>query len=218
MKQIKSASLFEVWKESLSDKTFKISMVITFISLPLVLIVLSNFLLFNETRIGVIVDDPFLKLFKAINLNRFIFTLIYGGIILGIIFLIKHPRYFLFTLQSYAIMVIFRMIVMYSLPLDPPVGMISLNDPFVQLFGSGVTLQKDLFFSGHTSTMFLLFLTAVNKKMRFAFLIGTVIVGLSVLLQHTHYTVDVLAAPFFSYTSYRIAKIFNQKTGLIPLK
>jgi len=36
-------------------------------------------------------------------------------------------------------------------------------------------------------------------------LIGTILVGLSVILQHAHYTVDVLVAPFVAYASYRIA-------------
>ena len=48
---------------------------------------------------------------------------------------------------------------MWATPLDPPPGMIVLEDPLVQLFGGASRpLTRDLFFSGHTSTMFLLFL------------------------------------------------------------
>jgi len=36
------------------------------------------------------------------------------------------------------------------------------------------------------------------------FLITTILVGLAVIFQHVHYTVDVVAAPFFSYASYKI--------------
>ena len=52
---------------------------------------------------------------------------------------------------------------MYSLPFNPPPEMIPLNDPFVQFFGSGKLLTKDFFFSGHTATLFLLFLV-IDKK------------------------------------------------------
>ena len=218
MQQNNSGSLFNIWKESLSNRMFRISFLTTLVFLVIILISLSNYLVYNDTRAGAVLNDPFLKLFHAVNLTWLIFGMIYSGLFLGVFFLVKYPNYLLLTLQAYSIMAVIRMIVMYSIPLEPPAGMISLNDPFVQLFGTGITLKKDLFFSGHTSTMFLLFLTSMNKKMKLGFLIGTIIVGLSVLLQHTHYSVDVLAAPFFAYTSYRIAKIFNQKIGFIPLK
>ena len=38
-----------------------------------------------------------------------------------------------------------------------------------------------------------------------AFLAAAAGVGFSVLAQHVHYTVDVLAAPFFAYASVRLA-------------
>jgi len=33
---------------------------------------------------------------------------------------------------------------------------------------------------------------------------STIIVGITILLQHVHYVVDVAVAPFFTYTSYKI--------------
>ena len=35
--------------------------------------------------------------------------------------------------------------------------------------------------------------------------------GCQCLLQHVHYTIDVLAAPFFAYSSYKIVKIINER-------
>ena len=57
-------------------------------------------------------------------------------------------------------MVIFRTSAINLVPLEPPDTILLLNDPFVQLFGKGEILTKDLFFSGHTGTLFLLFLLA----------------------------------------------------------
>jgi len=53
---------------------------------------------------------------------------------------------------------------MYSAPLDAPERLILLNDPFVQFIGSGEALTKDLFFSGHTATLFLLFLRSADQR------------------------------------------------------
>ena len=101
-------------------------------------------------------------------------------------------------------MVFFRLIVMYLLPLEPPTTLLPLNDPFVQLLGTGEILTKDLFFSGHTATLFLLFLIIEQRVFKIILLTSTIIVGITVLLQHVHYTVDVAVAPFVAYTSFKI--------------
>ena len=113
--------------------------------------------------------------------------------------------------QAYGLMVIFRTIAMYLTPFAAPESSILLNDPFVQLFGEGKILTKDLFFSGHTGTLFLLFLLADNKKFKTVFLAATILVGLAVLLQHVHYSIDVFVAPFIAYGSYRIIKRFHTR-------
>ena len=93
----------------------------------------------------------------------------------------KEPNKLMTALQAYGLMVIFRTIAM-SLTLEPPDTLLLLNDPFVQLFGKGEILTKDLFFSGHTGTLFLLFLLADDKTYKIIFLISTITVGLAVLL------------------------------------
>ena len=123
----------------------------------------------------------------------------------------KDPQKLMIGLQSYGLMVIFRTIAMYLTPLDAPGTLLVLDDPFVQLFGKGDVLTKDLFFSGHTGTLFLLFLLAENKTLKILFLISTIMVGSAVLLQHVHYSIDVFVAPFVAYSSYRIIKNLHTK-------
>jgi hypothetical protein len=98
---------------------------------------------------------------------------------------------------------------MYLIPLDPPPGMVILKDPLVESFGTSATPTKDLFFSGHTSTMFLLFLTAANRNLKLLFLICTMLIGFCVILQQVHYSIDVWVAPFFAYSSYRVIFLFH---------
>jgi hypothetical protein len=56
-------------------------------------------------------------------------------------------------------------------------------------------LTKDLFFSGHTATTFLLLLHLwPMRRLRWAALAGHLLVVASVFLSHLHYTIDVLGA------------------------
>lgn len=211
-------NLLTAWSTQFSDKNFRVIFFATIVVLLICLTALSNFLTYNDTLSGVAYIDPILKYFTPIDLTYVTFFIIYGGLLTGLIFLIQYPNHLLIAFQAYSLMVLFRICVMYSLPLDPVPDTIPLEDPLVQLFGTGKILMRDLFFSGHTSTMFLLSLTAPIKKLKYIFIFLTVLVGLAVLIQHAHYTVDVLAAPFFAYTSYRIIIILNKKFNLISLE
>jgi len=192
------------WIEIFKDKKSIADFIVTILFVVFVVVVFPEFLHFIEERDAVVMFDPFLNLFNPIDLTWTTFALIYFSVIAAIISLINKPTYLFLALQSYGVMLLFRMLVMYLSPLEAPEKIIPLHDPFVQMFGTGDILTKDLFFSGHTATMFVLFLAVKNKILKVIFLITTILVGLAVILQHVHYTVDVVAAPFFSYASYKI--------------
>ncbi len=192
------------WKEFLIDKKKRREAIISIPFLAAILIIFPQFLQFVEARQGVVFTDPILVLFNPIDLTWLTFGLIYLSILITIFSLVKKPERLLFTLQCYGLMVFFRLIVMYLLPLEAPTTLIPLNDPLVQLLGTGEILTKDLFFSGHTATLFLLFLILEKRVIKIIFLASTILVGIAVMLQHVHYVVDVAVAPFFAYTSYKI--------------
>jgi hypothetical protein len=207
----KKSDLFRAWKIFLIRKHNKKELLITVILLATVLFSFTRFLNYVELRAGFTFKDPLLNLFSPVDLTCLIFGLIYIGLILAVSFFIKDPHLFLTALQAYLVLVLFRTAAMYLLPLNPPPDMIPLNDPFVQIFGSGEILTKDLFFSGHTATLFLLFLVADKRILKIIFLSFAVIVGISVLLQHVHYSIDVFTAPFFSYTSVKLAVYIKKR-------
>ncbi len=200
-----------VWKLALENRSFRTRLAVTLFLLALVLFTLAKFLAYNEHRPGFTFNDPFLSQFKAVDVTWLTFGMIYIGLIAALGFLTFHPARMLVALQSYALLAALRLITIYFLPLNAPIHIIPLRDPFIEFFGGGTTLLRDLFFSGHTSTMFLFFLTAKSKKMKILFLICTILIAFLVLVQHVHYTIDVLAAPFFAYTSYRISRLINKK-------
>ncbi len=93
-------------------------------------------------------------------------------------------------------------------PLEPPSGLIPLKDPISSIFygGTQVFIKKDLFYSGHTSIQFLIFLCLKNRTEKIVSLLATVSIACFVLIQHIHYTIDVIAAIAFTYVIYRIGK------------
>ena len=199
------------WNEAFRNRKFRIEFIVTVILLVFILTSLAHFLNFIETREGVVLNDPLLKLFEPVDLTWLTFGLIYISIIAALFSFFNNPVLLLKAVQSYIILVAFRIIAIYLLPLNPPEKMIPLNDPIVEFFGTGQLLTKDLFFSGHTATIFLLFLLADKKSFKAFFLIAAIVVGISVLLQHVHYSIDVFTAPFFAYCSFYIVKKIKNK-------
>jgi membrane-associated phospholipid phosphatase len=70
-------------------------------------------------------------------------------------------------------------------------------------------LNKDLFFSGHTATLFLIFLYLPGQPARRVFLPVILTVAMLLLLQHVHYTIDVVAAFPFAYAAFRMVRHLN---------
>lgn len=202
------------WKTELADRNFRKLFIIAVFATIITIILFANYRIYNETRVGVEIPDPFLSLFSPIDLTWSTFAMIYLGLLTGIYFFVQRPRLFVQALLTYTILVLFRMLLMYSLPLESPHDIIALRDPLVEYFGSEKPLDKDYFFSGHTATMFMLFLLSYKSKIKWVFLVGSILIGLSVVIQHTHYAVDALVAPFVAYASYRIAlSIVKYKLG-----
>jgi hypothetical protein len=204
--------MIEKWKGFFRWKYSVIYVAATLIILMAFLVSFSRFLIFVEARSGAVLPDPVFNWFNAVELNPVIFGLIYGSMLTCFIYLmINYPVRLLMSLQTYSLLLLVRFVMMYVTPLDPPAGTIDLEDPLIFVVGTGTKITKDLFFSGHTSTMFMLAMLTVNKKLKTVFIVNTFIVASFVILQKVHYSIDVLVAPFISYTVYRIIMLLNTK-------
>jgi len=198
------------WADAWRDPRFRLRLALSVPALVAVLAFLARFLTFVEARPGAVLPDPVLAFLVPRDLTWLTFGLIYIGLAFGVARLAAEPRALVVALQAYVLMVLFRIAAMWVTPLEAPPGMIPLHDPLVRLFGPGKLLTKDLFFSGHTSTLFLLALAVPGRRSKGLFLFCTAAVGISVLVQHVHYTIDVLAAPFFAYASFMLAVLFDR--------
>jgi hypothetical protein len=211
---MKKEGLSVTWKNELRSKRFRIVFFISIILLAVMLFLLTQFLNYVESRAGFLFIDPLHDYFNAVDLTWVIFIIIYSSLITAIFSLLPHPMQLLFAIQLYTLMVAVRIGAMYLLPLDPPSGMIILNDPFVEFFGTGETLTKDLFFSGHTASILIFYLTAKSPIFRTIFLILLLFIASLVVLQKVHYTIDVYAAFFFTISSYFLLMRLKDKFSI----
>ena len=88
------------------------------------------------------------------------------------------------------------MLAIYFVQLEPPVNLIRLKDPLTSITygGRGLFITKDLFFSGHTSNMLLLALCLPNKSDKIIAFSAAISIGIMLLVQHVHFSVDVVGA------------------------
>jgi hypothetical protein len=132
--------------------------------------------------------------------------------LITLILFLKNPRLLLKGLQAYALLLSLRTVSIYLVPLETPRGMIFLQDPITAFFLNSVnTVTKDLFFSGHISAMCLFIYFSENKIWKTYLSIITPIVATLILWQHVHYTIDILAAPVFTYFSCKLIERVNEQ-------
>lgn len=126
------------------------------------------------------------------NISFFLFDL---RIPLFILFI----RYVPFGAKALAAIVLTRAITINLTHLGIPADQVPIL--------SNATYGGDLFFSGHVANLYMLSLIFWNIKwLRYFFMAVSVLFGFSAVLGHYHYTIDVVAAPFFTYGIYVLCK------------
>jgi len=175
--------------------------------LAVVLGILPSFFANIEVRKGAVVNDWVLAQIPAHNMSLVIFAIIWGMGGLAFYRAARRPSMYVTYVWTYALVMIVRMFTISVVKLDPPAGLIQLTDPLTGIFYGHATITKDLFFSGHTSTLLLIYLTLEKKNDRILGLIAVLAVACLLLVQHVHYTMDIVMAPFFVYPIYRLVKL-----------
>lgn len=206
------------WILAFRQNNFRVKFIISFIVLGALLTWMGTFLTYVEHREGHIFYDPVLNFFRPRDVSDFIFYSTYGTAIVCLIYALGSPYKLLHLCQMYILLTVFRIICMFFIPLDPPAGIIPLNDAILKntVYESGLN-QKDLFFSGHTATLFLFFFFAQDIRLKVFFLLSACAVAVALVVQHVHYSLDVVAAPVFAFLSCKIVqrlfKNYNRTQG-----
>ncbi|MBK9108467.1 MAG: hypothetical protein IPM92_08870 [Saprospiraceae bacterium] len=204
------------WKQDATEWRFWFLAIFTFICAMLFFLNVGNYLEFIESRKGCSLDDAVLNLLTASNVSDYIFFIIYAGAVTVILYCIQSPWTILYTAQIFLLMNIIRGFCMYVTPLEPPLDIIPLHDPLLITY---VYLEnpklKDLFFSGHTATLTVYCLIFRKQLLMQRIFKGlTIMMGFLLLIQHCHYTIDVIGAIPMAYFSYLIMRSFWKKLKL----
>ena len=196
------------WSEAWASSLFRKKVIIGAFLFASILLLLPNFFSKIEARSGVVLNDWLLQSLPSMDFSVVIFILVWATSLLTLARCIQQPAIFLMTLYFLIIITLFRIITISIIPLDPPNGLIILKDPITSLSygGSSVFITKDLFFSGHTANLFMFYLCLQKKIDKLFALSTTLLVGLLVLVQHVHYSIDVIGAIVFTYLLVKYSK------------
>jgi hypothetical protein len=198
------------WKTAFRSNSFKLQTVSTLFVAALIVIFIPQFFNFIQTVSGYTINDFILNKFEAQNVSTLIFLLIYSVCILAVINICITPFLFIKTLQALCLLQLIRIICLYFFSLNPEKTIIPLEDPFLGFFFYyGNIITKDLFFSGHVSIMALLCIAIPFRPLKYFFIMATILVAILILVQHVHYTIDVVAAPFFSFICFHLVSKYN---------
>lgn len=203
------AKFVDNWRRALRRKEFKDQLLVTLAALLVTILLMRAFMNYIGARMGAVLDDPILGLFTPEAFPLITFSVIYSGFLLGIVFLSLRPFSLLAALRALVVLIFLRAICQFFLPLDPPSDAIPLADPFIRIPGFRPVVPRDLFFSWHTALLTLLAFVSQGKDLKIIFVIFALIVSVLMLLQHAHYTIDILTAPCFAYAACGLARWFT---------
>jgi membrane-associated phospholipid phosphatase len=174
--------------------------------------------IYAADRVSLPVTDIILSNVRAMDVDGLIVYLAFFLVGITIYEVLMRPRVLPFVLKSMALFILIRS-VFISLTHIGPFPTID-KVPFNSIISLGLGNSADLFFSGHTGMPFLAALIFwKNEYLRYIYLAGSIVLGVAVLLGHLHYSIDVLAAYFITFTIFNIAKtIFPKDWDLFNFK
>jgi hypothetical protein len=179
---------------------------ITTLIVAIILVSMPHFFNFIQNRPGPQLNDWLLGVLPVVDCSWPIFFAMYSLSIYAVYRSFHNPLVFYKYASVYILITLCRAVTIYVYPLDPPSDLVSLTDPFLSIFYGGKEITRDLFFSGHTSSMLLMFLAIDTRFGKIYGMIVTISVAVMLLLQHIHYTADVLVAFPATFLFWRLAK------------
>ncbi|MFA4868749.1 MAG: phosphatase PAP2-related protein [Pedobacter sp.] len=194
------------WQIAWDYQAFRVKFIIGMLILVAILIFIPHFFSHIETREGIELNDWMLNIIPAKDVSVLIFAVLYGMICFLLVRMSKNTIMCLTALWSFIFLCIARIITISLVPLDPPANIVHLSDPCSIFFYHANVITKDLFFSGHTATVFLVALCLERKRDKMIAFTATGIIAVLLLIQHVHYTIDIVAAPIFMWICWYLGK------------
>lgn len=199
------------WQRAWEYPTFRVKLVSGLIFLTGILVFVPDFFVYIQSRQGVLLNDWVLNMLPAADVSPYIFLMLYPFMALMIWRMVEKTDFCITGLWAYILLCLGRMVTIFLIPLEPPVGILHLEDPFSVFFYGTEFITKDLFFSGHTATLFLIALCLERKYEKYAAFVATAVLALLLMIQRVHYTADILVAPAFAYLFWLLGKRFSRR-------
>lgn len=154
-------------------------------------------------KVGILLDDAVLNFFKPVDWSNAVFFILTVALVQTIIQYANKPAVLFAGIMTYCVVNVLRAFTMLAVTLEPPPDMILLIDPIsASLVYPEQAFAKDLFFSGHVSTMMATIFVERNRVWYLLKTVGTALMALFLAWQHVHYTIDLVAAPIITYLVY----------------
>ena len=201
----------DTWANAWATPVIRRQLIVGSVLMLGVVATLPTFFNYMQKRSGVVLNDWLLAEIPPRNVSVLIFTVIWGMGLLTLVRAVRHPSVYINYSYTLILVCLARYITISLVPLNPPVGLIHLTDPLTAIFYGESNITKDLFFSGHTATLTLMFLCLEKRTDKIIGAIAIVIVAFLLLVQHIHYTIDVLAAPPIVYGCFCLTRYLLNK-------
>jgi hypothetical protein len=199
------------WRAAFKTSLKRVQLMIATMLIVAIINIMPSFFRTIEQRHGVVLHDWILAQLPAYDASVPIFAVIWGVGILMLIRALYKPELAMGYVWTLIFVCIARFVTLTFVKLDPPVGLIPLVDPLTGFFYGHAAITKDLFFSGHTANLVIAYFSLERKNDKRIVLALTVLVMFMLLIQHIHYTMDVLAAPVIVYGCYRFTRMVGLK-------
>lgn len=210
----------ENWKEALSNKYYFLSLIggILFFIFGLYLNNISS--VYNDSSGAYVsVGDFILNRISTYNLEFFYSWGMYITITLIVVFSIffkpvKGP----FIFKTFGLLYIVRAFFILLTHVGPPVGFFYDQSIPGEMVASKFLFRNDLFFSGHVAVPFIAFLLFKGVKVRWLFFVISILMTITVLFMHIHYSIDVFAAYFIAHSVYVFSDMVSDFFSIRTIK
>jgi hypothetical protein len=195
------------WKKEILNHKILIIISILFLIIAIMLDYIAG--MYVAKISGVAAPDLILNNIPTVDLD---FIYLYGGVLI-IALLFLYPLFFRvkklhIVISQFSLLVIVRGIFTCFTHLAIPTEALQFTVPKALFL---LNFSNDLFFSGHTAFPFLGFLLFKGDKIRYVFLVLSILMGTVVLFMHVHYSIDVFSAFFITYGTFKIGEWFFNK-------
>ena len=123
-----------VWQRAVSQPRFLVILLMGYVAILAITYFSPIFLSYIQVREGVVLHDYLLEMIPVTDCSNLIFLVLYLQIAWMVLRSFQFPVLHVQFIWAFLLFYGFRFITIWLTPLNPPVGIINLQDPFSKIF------------------------------------------------------------------------------------